>query len=514
MIKFAKSPIAVLSLSALAFVSCKKDDKAGTAGDMMRFTASIDNGGAKTAIDAFNNVKWSEKDSIFINGEVFHSELEGNGETAVFTGPTLEGTEYTAYFRVEKEEDAYELPETQTYNKENANDLSGINPMYAYSTTTELQFHHICGLLKLDVKGEGKVNEIKVSKKDVALCGPFIITENRAVVSSTNDSVVTLNCGEGEALNADNAKTFYIALPQGNYTDLNLEFKGGKVWKTKLSVNIKAGQIRTKELTGVSTIPVGAVSGEFTINDNDDKVYFSKGNLQYCATGSSAEAASGESVGGTWRFADNQWSYIGQDNKNISQSYGGWIDLFGWGTSGYNHNGASYQPWSNDTGKDAYTKYYAYGNPSSNLYDAADWGYSYCKQEEIEPYTTWRTLSNAEWDYLLNTRIVKGGTKYGNTCVWATLNNDVKGLIIFPDDYTGDTENLDYIPDGCVFLPAAGSRGGTNVLNGGLMGLYWSSSSETNIYAYHLSCNSGSEEITHAARNNGMSVRLVCDAEN
>ena len=43
--------IAVLSLSALAFVSCKKDDKSAATGDMMRFTATIDNGGAKTVIN-------------------------------------------------------------------------------------------------------------------------------------------------------------------------------------------------------------------------------------------------------------------------------------------------------------------------------------------------------------------------------------------------------------------------------------------------------------------------------
>lgn len=37
-----------------------------------------------------------------------------------------------------------------------------------------------------------------------------------------------------------------------------------------------------------------------------------------------------------WRFAENQYDYIGQANENISDTYDGWIDLFGYGTSGKN----------------------------------------------------------------------------------------------------------------------------------------------------------------------------------
>lgn len=94
--------------------------------------------------------------------------------------------------------------------------------------------------------------------------------------------------------------------------------------------------------------PEGAINGLFTINENGDQVYFSKGNLQYQASTS------------TWRFAENQWDYVGtqnppwgdaggtvsgSDNANISETYSGWIDLFVWGTSGYNHGAVCYQPW-------------------------------------------------------------------------------------------------------------------------------------------------------------------------
>ncbi|MBO4575358.1 MAG: PEGA domain-containing protein, partial [Bacteroidales bacterium] len=64
-------------------------------------------------------------------------------------------------------------------------------------------------------------------------------------------------------------------------------------------------------------------NGVFSVSSSK-KVQFSKGNLQYQASTK------------TWRFAEHQWDVIGEANKNISSSYSGWIDLFGWGTSGYN----------------------------------------------------------------------------------------------------------------------------------------------------------------------------------
>ena len=63
-------------------------------------------------------------------------------------------------------------------------------------------------------------------------------------------------------------------------------------------------------------------------------VLFSKGNLQYQASTK------------TWRFAENQYDIIGEGNENISYRYSGWIDLFGWGTSGWNSGANAYQPYS------------------------------------------------------------------------------------------------------------------------------------------------------------------------
>ncbi|MBP5725116.1 MAG: hypothetical protein J6X18_16275, partial [Bacteroidales bacterium] len=105
----------------------------------------------------------------------------------------------------------------------------------------------------------------------------------------------------------------------------------------------------------------GAILAEFSVSDST-KVYFSQGNLQYQAST------------GTWRFAEHQYDMIGSDNSNISSSYSGWIDLFGWGTSGWNSGANAYQPYSTST---SYSDYYPGGSYSNDLtgsYANADWG--------------------------------------------------------------------------------------------------------------------------------------------
>lgn len=84
---------------------------------------------------------------------------------------------------------------------------------------------------------------------------------------------------------------------------------------------------------------LASVQGAFSVSANQ-QVIFSPGNLQWSATGCGSTAtthavARGSTAEGTWRFAPNQWDVIGADNSNISSTYSGWIDLFGWGTCGY-----------------------------------------------------------------------------------------------------------------------------------------------------------------------------------
>ena len=217
--------------------------------------------------------------------------------------------------------------------------------------------------------------------------------------------------------------------------------------------------------------------GEFSIS-NSKKVAFSSGNLQYQASTK------------TWRFAENQWDYIGGANSNISSSYSGWIDLFGWGTG---------------------------DNPTLTKSNSSfvDWGKNNINNEAPN---TWRTLTRAEWEYVLGGR-PNSHSLYGT----ATVNN-VHGLIILPDDWnepnlsftsgikgwennvysTAEWKELEY--EGAVFLPAAGGRSYSTMYDVQDHGYYWSSYDED--YLYFSSNLAG---MNYGNYRNGRSVRLVKD---
>ena len=258
----------------------------------------------------------------------------------------------------------------------------------------------------------------------------------------------------------------------------------------------------------------GVLPGLFSVSATH-QVHFSQGNLQYQASTN------------TWRFAEHQYDFVGtqtadnfgyyggnvsgSDNRNISSTYSGWIDLFGWGTG------------SNPTLSPSYPE--GYGT-------FVDWG---CNAIINGGNTAnlWRTLTIAEWNYLLNTR-TDASSKRGTGNI-----NGVGGLIILPDSWTLPSEcsftlgfcspSGDNYPDwthnsytlaqwaqmeaaGAVFLPAAGYRLGTYVHDVGNFGGYWSSTPYSEYYASNMDFNSN---YLNAASNYdrfiGFSVRPVQD---
>ena len=268
--------------------------------------------------------------------------------------------------------------------------------------------------------------------------------------------------------------------------------------------------------------PTGAINGLFAVGDNGAgdtiKVYFSKGNLQYIG---SAETP-------YWKFADNQWDYLGTTTGQNSTSVNVDRDLFCWGTSGYDHGAAYFQPWATYNGG---TNYSAYGG-SYNLYDQtgqADWGYNAIQNGGDQENSGWLTPRNEHWTYLFQTR-TNAASKWGYGNV-----NGVNGMILLPDEWTlpggltftsgssswanvnnsyDSTEWAQMEANGAVFLPAAGNRYETSV--GGLEtnGIYWSSSRNGSWQAYDLYFYDNTlSQPSHHTREHGLSVRLVCFAE-
>lgn len=252
--------------------------------------------------------------------------------------------------------------------------------------------------------------------------------------------------------------------------------------------------------------------GVFSVSA-DKQVTFSPGNLQY------------HPYNNKWRFAENQWDYIGEANGQLSATYDGWLDLFGWGTG------------------NAPTK-------SSELYnvdyqDFIDWGTS---QIGSDAPNTWRALSKDEWMYIFYNR------ENAQSLFALGSVNGINGTIILPDNWTtpagvsfvaSATKGLSwqfgqggyyyncyynstgtnygdntYTSEqwsemeqaGAVFLPASGRRRGTWVYFVGDDGRYWSSTEGNSDYASCVYFHSNLLDPQYAKlRNYGLSVRLVKD---
>ncbi len=255
----------------------------------------------------------------------------------------------------------------------------------------------------------------------------------------------------------------------------------------------------------------GLLYGKFSVGENT-QVCFSQGNLQYI----------GSSPSPYWKFADNQWDYFGTSQGSSDEDID--RDLFGWGTSGYNHGATCYQPWSTNTSND---NYYAYGSPDYDLHDQtgqADWGFNAISNGgNQENY--WRSLTKDEWTYLLNTRVTNSGIRWAKAIV-----NNVNGMVLLPDNWSDSIYHLNNVnggnygnnvisitdwigileANGAVFLPAVGYRPGTSVGYSGNNGDYWTTTKNNNNNAYHVNFNSYNySPAMSSPRHQGRSVRLA-----
>ena len=306
----------------------------------------------------------------------------------------------------------------------------------------------------------------------------------------------------------------------------------------------------------------GTLPGAFSVAPGR-QVRFSQGNLQYKPSDF------------VWRFAERQWDFVGGACQGeqigdinfatvfengiqcdnicvVNANYAGWIDLFGWGTSGWNNGNTYYQP--ND-----YAGYVflsdLYGPPGTfdlvGDYAQADWGTNIISNGGLGQ---WRTPTSDELLYLLTERNTPSGMRF----VMADVAG-VRGMVLLPDDWNGAVysffginelayygineitgrEWLEVLePAGAVFLPAAGDRFQYSAYNGlffdwfgnelfytlsdpgnpyepsFVSGTYWTVSTDNGTSAYAMFVRTWGEAewlVGSMDRCVGCSVRLVTD---
>ena len=212
--------------------------------------------------------------------------------------------------------------------------------------------------------------------------------------------------------------------------------------------------------------PVTPLSGNGLFSVSESKqVRFALGNLEY------------DSING-YSFATHQYDYGGD---------------FGWGTG---------------------------SNPTLTSTDDAD----YPSFDDWGNYIGggWRTLTGDEWYYVIWDR-ADASAKRGAATVCG-----VHGMILLPDNWSGGTFTAgfngwstnvydasswsDMEDAGAVFLPAAGSRYGTELDDVGAFGYYWSSTPYYEDIAYYMGFNDyGVYYYDNSYRFFGHFVRLVQD---
>lgn len=376
----------------LAFASCQKYDETEGIGQTTEnvgpvFTAGIS--GTKTTIDIDGDIAkiyWESTDKVNIKDADGHSavyKVSAGVGTSVATlvyesGSVLsEPSTYTATF-------GQAPSKTQNYSADKSVPLY----MEAPATTDPngLSFDAKCGVLKFSLKDASH----KVS----------------SIIVSDGTDEYTLKCNPGVSIAS--ATDFFIAVPAGTYTKLTVYDEAGNVATKTPTLAVAVNHVKPAKSENLGFDIEGALSGVFSASATQT-VRFSKGNLQYQASTN------------TWRFAETQQTVIGNKAGNTTASSDrststSWIDLYRYGTSGYNKK----YPYMVSATESTY--------PNANLNANTDWGRYNTISNGGNVKGLWRTLTKDEWTYILNTR--SADPRY----IKATVNS-TPCLILFPDTY-------------------------------------------------------------------------------
>ena len=289
----------------------------------------------------------------------------------------------------------------------------------------------------LAVKGNMKVSTFEKKVAELYGIGVQVADANNAKFADDSATLV----GAASANSAPNVTENKKGTPKPPKKE-SAEKQSTKPVQKPEQKPAKAGKSSSKE---------GTLSGVFTINKKGDKICFTQGALQF-------NPAKYE-----FRFAKNQYDRICDANTKIAPGLNGWIDLFGWGTSGY----MGCQP------TESSEKSLEYGPATGDIAGTNyDWGVYNPITNGGNKEGVWRTPTSNEWSYLqtgrpnankLRAKCVVCGT-YGYVLL---PDNFWSNRICVPIDVTTDTcDTNTYSAEqwaqlealGVVFIPNCGRR--------------------------------------------------------
>ena len=293
-----------VALAMLAAVSCEKNEVPGNelSGEPITLTASIANGGTRTSLGGWDDtaqefpVLWSKADEIAViqGSNVFKFVLvSGEGTTSgVFICENHEGFQPSQQFNAfypydlvsvnEWNETIYNVPSEQPYVANNF--ASKVAPMAASGTIGKsLMFSNLFSVLKLQVKGTEKVQEIDVvSMVNMKMSGSAVLSFPQNGIPSigkweSGARSVKLNCGEGVQLKNDEYTDFMIMIPSGDGQGWAVVIKTERNTYYKSSTkgyDVAAGSVLEMKGFGLGTLDVNKYTSNSYVENG---VYLGEG---------------------------------------------------------------------------------------------------------------------------------------------------------------------------------------------------------------------------------------------
>lgn len=571
--------ISIYTIAAMLFLAtgCRKDSTI----DGMLIVSESMRGDSKAMVDDLT-LNWVAGESIRINGE--NKNIVVNGENQAYLENVPTSSIYRALYpatlnsnaSLDDDSVAVTIPDTYTYTVNDGKQVLEV-PMAARSTDgSRLYFKHLTAAITVEITNyygfAVLVDSVVVTSSDAGT--PYQISGVTSI-NLTNDSMgIKLNSSptvaqkkvkmlfsDGvHAMKIDQGATKKVqvpVLPVGNGNKFSISVTVHKDGDAAVTKTFTKTQGTGGAMGRAKMAYAGHTVGFLFSIGNNKKVIISQGNLQYQAST------------GTWRFAEHQYDYIGAAVGNTTTIANGratqdaWIDLFGWGTSGWNNGNTYYIPY--DVNYSGESSGYGYGPTNGSAYTFslvgnyanADWGVHNAISNGGNIAGKWRTLTGgagSEIETLFKNRTTRtsnmpAGTNNEQARFIKAKINGISGIILFPDNYVHPTNvnvplrtrcynalgvGSDYyfdnfqpsFPDwpkmeaaGAVFLPAAGHRdGNANILDVGTVAWYWSSTIVPIALgygnAYVIKIFNGNSSLSEKnARNKGCSVRLVMDVD-
>lgn len=540
-------------LACLFATACQQEDEGDQVFTTNRFRVEApqftDADGSKIYLnfnDDASKLIYEENDIVYVNGHQFRLNKEGDTWYAnSLDGNRVVGKRFLVAYADGAVSAFDSASGTYHYNLNTNLADAAHNKIVLGGTSasgTVLTLSPACAILRLNTQGAGRnYSYVKVGfeANKIPKQGTLNVS-TRAINAGGNYMSPVMSNGTGDFLNMRYSNPtstgeddyWYVAIPiEGSSvtTTLYLEWNNGTETikhKTQGEVTLQKGYVYTVGTERVSPFTIDGYSKCSYLVSPSTEVLFSAGNLQF------QRYRSGPSYLYKWQFAENQRSYIGSSNVPFGNTK--WLDLMGYGTSSY----SGYEP-MNYT--DNYESYYNANLSGSNydwgVFNSSNPGFYYGSR--LVTTANWRTLTAAEWTYLINNRSGKSGL--------ATVDG-VKGLILLPDygdggaDWslssalpTGSTvtfnaskaswtanvytaEQWDELENaGAIFLPAAGYRvrteEGSEVEAAGNLGYYWSATinPEDDYQGMALQITPGNVSVVATEKIYGCSVRLVIE---